>query len=423
MWTDYSKIEFDIELSKEGNMTTKRDAFGDEIKTNEGDFASLFEQSMTAGTRKLKKGDEFRGEIVSLHGDSVFVSTGTPMDGVLPKAELLNEDKQITHKVGDVIEVVVVRVTHDEIMLRYKSARMSSSNTDSLEDAFDMELPVEGRVTEIVKGGFRVEIQKKLAFCPISQIDSKPDADQSVYINKKFDFLITQFEKNGRNIVVSRRRILDMQKAENEGTFLQKFKVGDIITGRITKVESYGAFVEIQPGVEGLVHVSELAWGRVQNPNDVVSVGQSVQAKILKIDDGDRMKISLSIKEGGTAIDPWIEFEKNFPVGTKIKGVVEKKEVFGYFVTVVPGINGLFPRSKWRDSADAKSYDTKGKGDVLDLQIEQIDPIGRKVLLALGSEEIDESWKQHTTSNAAPKKGLGTFGDLLTKAQTGTKKK
>jgi small subunit ribosomal protein S1 len=170
------------------------------------------------------------------------------------------------------------------------------------------------------------------------------------------------------------------------------------------------------------VHVSELAWGRVQNPSDVVSIGQSVQAKILKIDDADRMKISLSIKEGGTAIDPWTEFEKNYPVGTKIKGIVEKKEVFGYFVTVVPGINGLFPRSKWRDSSDAKSYDNKAKGDVLDLQIEQIDPIGRKVLLALASEEIDESWKQHTGSGAAPKKGLGTFGDLLAKAQT-TKKK
>ncbi|MBL7556259.1 MAG: S1 RNA-binding domain-containing protein [Bdellovibrionaceae bacterium] len=404
-------------------MTTKRDAFGDEIKTNEGDFASLFEQSMTAGTRKLKKGDEFRGEIVSLHGDSVFVSTGTPMDGVLPKAELLNDDKQITHKVGDVIEVVVVRVTHDEILLRYKSARMAASTTDSLEDAFDMEIPVEGRVIEQVKGGFRVEIQKKLAFCPISQIDAKPDSDPTVYLNKKFEFLITQFENNGRNIVVSRRRILDLQKAENEGSFLQKFKVGDIITGRITKLEAYGAFVEIQPGVEGLVHISELAWGRVQNPSDVVAIGQSVQAKILKIDDGDRMKISLSIKEGGTAIDPWTEFEKNYPPGTKIKGTVEKKEVFGYFITIVPGINGLFPRSKWRDSVDAKSYDNKSKGDVLDLQIEQIDPVGRKVLLALTSEEIDESWKQHTSSSSGPKRGLGTFGDLLAKAQTGAKKK
>lgn len=404
-------------------MTTKRDAFGDEIKTNDGDFASLFEQSLTAGTRKLKKGDEFRGEIVSLHGDSVFVDTGTPMDGVLPKAELLNDDKQITHKVGDVIEVVVVRVTHDEILLRYKSARMAATATDTLEDAFDMEIPVEGRVIEQVKGGFRVEIQKKLAFCPISQMDAKPDADPTVYLNKKYEFLITQFENNGRNIVVSRRRLLDLQKAENEGSFLQKFKVGDIVTGRITKLERYGAFVEIQPGVEGLVHISELAWGRVQNPADVVSVGQLVQAKILKIDDADRMKISLSIKEGGTAVDPWVEFEKNYPVGTKIKGTVEKKEVFGYFITIVSGINGLLPRSKWRDSAEAKSYDNKNKGDVLDLQIEQIDPIGRKVLLTLASEEIDESWKQHASSTTGSKKGLGTFGDLLAKAPIGAKKK
>lgn len=401
----------------------KRDAFGDEIKSNDSDFASLFEQSMNAGTKTLKKGDEFRGEIVSMHGDSVFVSTGSPMDGVLPKAELLNDDKQITHKVGDIIEVVVVRVTQDEILLHYKSAKTSATSTETLEDAFDMEIPVEGRVTEIVKGGFRVNIQGKLAFCPISQIDAKPDSDQTVYLNKKYEFLITQFENNGRNIVVSRRRVLDLQKAENEGSFLQKYKAGDIITGRITKIEKYGAFVEIQPGVEGLVHVSELAWGRVQNPSDVVSVGQSVQAKILKIDDSDRMKISLSIKEGGTTVDPWTEFENNFPVGTKLKGTVEKKEVFGYFVTIVPGVNGLFPRSKWRDSADAKSYDNKNKGDILDLQIDQIDSIGRKVLLGLSGEDIDESWKQHTSSGSAIKKGLGTFGDLLAKAQTGAKKK
>lgn len=400
----------------------KRDVFGDEIKTNDGDFASLFEKSMEVGTRKLKKGDEFRGEIVSMHGDSAFIATGTPMDGVLPKAELLNDDKQITFKVGDIIDVVVVRITQDEILLRYKSARTTASATDSLEDAFDMEIPVEGRVTEIVKGGFRVEIQKKLAFCPISQIDSKPDADQSVYVGKKFEFLITQFESHGRNIVVSRRRVLDLQKAENEGHFLQKYKVGDIITGRVTKIEAYGAFVEIQPGVEGLVHVSEIAFGRVHNPADVVSIGQSVQAKILKIDDGDRMKISLSIKEGGSAIDPWAQFEKEFSIGSKVRVTVEKKEVFGYFVSIIPGVDGLFPRSKWRDSPESAIYDTKKKGDTLNLQIEQIDPIGRKILLSLPGDEIDDTWKQHSSSSS-PKKGLGTFGDLLSKAQSGSPKK
>ncbi len=401
----------------------KRDAFGDEIKTNEGDFASLFEKSMEAGTRKLKKGDEFRGEIISMHGDSVFVSTGSPMDGVLPKAELLNEDKIITFKTGDMLDVVVVRLTQDEIMLRYKSARLAASSTDSLEDAFDMEIPVEGRVTELVKGGFRVEVQKKLAFCPLSQIDSKPDADQTVYLDKKFEFLITQFENHGRNIVVSRRRILDLQRAENEGHFLQKFKAGDIITGRVTKIESYGAFVEIQPGVEGLVHVSEIAFGRVHNPADVVSLGQSVQAKILKIDDGDRMKISLSIKEGGSAVDPWERFEREFSIGSKVKVTVEKKEVFGYFVSIIPGVDGLFPRSKWRESPESASFDTKKKGDSLNLQIEQIDPIGRKILLGLPGEDIDETWKQHANSTTPTKKGMGTFGDLLTKAQTPPKKK
>lgn len=395
---------------------SNKDIFGDDIEANKNDFANLFENSLGMTSKKLKKGDEFRGEIISFDKESVFVSTGTPTDGILPKLELLNEDREFLFKKGDFIDVVVVRVTPDETLLRYKSAKSSANDLDSLEDAYDMELPIEGKVTEVVKGGFRVLIHGKTAFCPVSQMDFKVDVDQEKYIGQKFDFLITQYESKGRNIVVSRRRVLDQQKVENEGAFLLKFHVGDIVSGKVTKLEKYGAFVEIDKGIEGLVHISEIAWGRIQNASDVLSVGQVVQVKILKIEDQERMKISLSIKEGGTAIDPWSTIETDFPVGKKINGTIEKKEVFGMFISIAPGIQGLLPRSKWKDSAEAAQYESKKKGETIAIQIDQINKEDRKISFGLPGEDYDDSWKSHS-SGAATKKGLGTFADLLSKAQ------
>lgn len=396
---------------------SNKDIFGDEIEVNKNDFATLFENSLGMATKRLKKGDELRGEIISFDKESVFVSTGTPTDGILPKVELLNDDKEFVFKKGDMIDVVVVRATQDEILLRYKSAKSAAQDLDSLEDAYDMELPVEGRVSEVVKGGFRVQIHAKTAFCPISQMDFKVDAaDQEKYVGQKYEFLITQYENKGRNIVVSRRRVLEQQKIENEGAFLQKFHVGDVITGKITKMERYGAFVEIEKGIEGLVHISEIAWGRVQNPSDVLSIGQVVQAKIIKIEDGDRMKISLSIKEGGTAVDPWSTIDTDFPVGKKITGTVEKKEAFGLFISIAPAIQGLLPKSKWRDSSDVAQYENKKKGDTIQVQIDQVNKEDRRISLGLPGEEYDDTWKSHSQS-AGSKKGLGTFADLLAKAQ------
>lgn len=395
---------------------SNKDIFGDDIEANKNDFANLFENSLGMTSKKLKKGDEFRGEIISFDKESVFVSTGTPTDGILPKLELLNDDREFLFKKGDFIDVVVVRVTPDETLLRYKSAKSSANDLDSLEDAYDMELPIEGKVTEVVKGGFRVLIHGKTAFCPVSQMDFKVDVDQEKYIGQKFDFLITQYESKGRNIVVSRRRVLDQQKVENEGAFLLKFHVGDIVSGKVTKLEKYGAFVEIDKGIEGLVHISEIAWGRIQNASDVLSVGQVVQVKILKIEDQERMKISLSIKEGGTAIDPWSTIETDFPVGKKINGTIEKKEVFGMFISIAPGIQGLLPRSKWKDSAEAAQYEGKKKGETIAIQIDQINKEDRKISFGLPGEDYDDSWKSHS-GGAATKKGLGTFADLLSKAQ------
>lgn len=393
---------------------SKRDLFGDEINVKPAtDFASLFENSLGAVGKKLNTGDTFIGEILSISKEESFVSTTTPNDAMILTVELLDENKELKYKVGDSIEVVVIKTKGGEIRVTKKGSKKSNSDMDSLEDAFDMELPIAGRVTEICNGGFRVTINNKVAFCPVSQMDMKV-VDQQSYIDKKFDFIITKLEP--RNIVVSRRKLLDQLKTENEGLFIDEAKNGDIFTGRVTRLEKFGAFVTLENGVEGLVHISEIGWSRLADPSEVLHVGQTVTVKLLRSEEVDgRLKISLSIKQGGGESDPWMMVPQNFPVHSVHKGVVEKKEVYGLFVNIAPGVTGLLPKSKWRDSVDHQMYETRKKGDTLQVQIDEILLDQKKISLGVPTEIDDQTWKSVTTKTGFTNSSLSGLSDLLNK--------
>lgn len=397
------------------------DLFG-EVETNTSeDFAALFESSASNLNKVLKVGDTLKGEILSIGKNEAYVSTGTPMDAMLLTADLLDEAKNPKFKVGDIIDVVVVRATRDEIRVTRKGSKSAPVDFDSLEDAFDMEMPVEGKVTEVVNGGFRVSVQGQNAFCPISQLGMPFGADANEYVGKKYDFIITQFEPKKRNIVVSRRKLLNLQKAENEGQWLANNKVGDILTGTVTRVEQFGAFVDMGGGVEGLVHVSEVGFVRLKHASEGVRMGDNVQVKILKIEETDtNLKISLSMKQAGELVDPWHQIPQQYPVGTIFDGIVDKKENYGLFVNITTGINGLLPKSKWRDSEDAKKFEGCKKGDVIKVRIDEIKFEDRKVSLGLPTEEQDNSWQAHQSANSPGKLG-GSFAAAFAKAQN-TKK-
>lgn len=396
---------------------SKRDIFGDEVNVKAGgDFASMFENSMGGIGQKLKNGDGFTAEILSIGKEEAFVTTPTSTDAMILKADLLDDNRELKYKVGDRIDVVVINTKGGEIRVAKKGSRKANSDMDSLEDAADMEMPVEGRVTEVVNGGFRVSIQGKLAFCPVSQMDFKV-TDPASYVEKKFDFIITKYEAKGRNIVVSRRKLLDLNKAEKEGSFLESAKPGDIFTGKITRLEKFGAFVDLGDGVEGLVHISEIGWSRLQDPSEAVSVGQTVSVKLLKMDDVDgRLKISLSIKQAGGEGDPWMQVPANFPVGSVHKGTIEKKEQYGFFVNIAPGVTGLLPKSKLRDSVDAQSFENKKKGDVINVQIDEILFEQKRISLGLPKEMEDTSWKSVDTKKSGfTNTGLGNLASMLNK--------
>lgn len=395
---------------------SRRDAFGDEVLENAPEsFRAMFENASTR-QKKLKVGDQFEGELLSIGKEEAFIATGTPTDAVIQTKDLLDEKKELKHKVGDRISVVVLKIFESEIRVSLKNAKTSSADLDSLEDAFDMELPVEGKVTEPCNGGFRVQVLGKTAFCPISQMDLRTSADPAAYVGQKFDFIITKFEESGRNLVVSRRKLLEMDKAEKEGQFLESVKPGDLLDGVISKLEAFGAFVRLDAGVEGMVHISEISWSRIGHPDQVVKLGQNVKVKVLKVEEVDgRLRIGLSLKQGGGENDPWLEIHQRAPVGSLHDGVVDKKEVFGLFVRIPAGYTGLLPKSKWRDVVESQQYEQKKKGDPIRIRVDEIRDEERKVSFGLPTLEQDDSWKEHSGG-----KKLGTMADLFAQAGFGT---
>ncbi len=397
------------------------DMFGDDVGKNAvEDFASMFAASDGPG-RTFKVGDSLTGEILSIGRESSFVSTGTMTDGQIPTLELKDKDGKLMFAVGDQIKCKVIRTREGELLLKRFDSIATSSEVDSLEDAFDLEQPVKGRVTEAVKGGYRVEIQGKRAFCPFSQIDHRASADPSDYIDKSFDFIITQYDS--RNMVVSRRKLLDLQRAEGEGAFMLSKKPGDRMSGMITKIESFGAFCRLEEGVEGLIPISELAWGRVSNPAEVVRVGQNVQVILMRVsEENDRLRVSLSLKQAGDEGDPWLTVPQKFPVGTILEGTVERRENYGLFVNIAPGITGLMPRSKWRDHAESSKFERSMRGEKMPVMVSEINFEEHKLTLSPPADMDDGAWRTHAaagpgTVKGAKTTGMGTFADLLSGAK------
>lgn len=362
-------------------MKKNKDLFGDEpSSSNHDEFASLLAAHDPESQKKLKVGDKITGELLTLGKDECFLSTGTTIDGLLFTSELKDAEGKITAKVGDKIEVYVNQIKGSEIRLSKKSTHADAEN---LEDAFDCMIPVDGKVTEVCNGGFRVNLMGKTAFCPISQMDSKHITQATDYVGKKFQFMITQFEKNGKNIVVSRRKVLDQQKEESAAAFAEDHKIGDLVRALVTRVEKYGAFAEVAPGLEGLIHVSELSWSRVNDPNEVIKTGDSVQVKILKIDDTEgQLKISLSAKQATEA--PWHTANQQLKVGEILEGTVTQCLKFGAFVQVLPGIEGLIPLSEMSYTKRVLRSDELIKpGERVRVLLKEINPEDRKLLLSL----------------------------------------
>lgn len=329
---------------------------------------------------RFTPGQRVTVKIVAITNDTVFVSTGAKVDGIVDREELL-VDGELPYQVGDALELYVVTATSQEVRLS-KVIRGAGSLT-ALEDAKEAGVPVEGKVTAQVKGGYSVEIMKRRAFCPLSQMDLRPSDDPEAYIGKTLAFIITRLEKGGRNIVVSRRVLLEREQAENRASVLNDIHEGDVLEVTVTRLTPFGAFVELAPGVEGLVHISELSWSRISNADEAVSLGDRIRVKVLSIKQGEKdTRISLSAKQ--VMDDPWKDIADRLHAGDILEGKVVRTAPFGAFVEVLPGIEGLVHISELSyERRVNKTEDVVVAGDRVTVKVKDVDPLKKRISLSL----------------------------------------
>lgn len=296
------------------------------------DFAAMFEASYQ--TKRFQNGQAIEGVIVSIGADVALVDVGAKGEATLDLNELKNDDGVVEAVVGDRIQATVVS-TVGGLHLSRKLQRGAAS-ARQLEDAFRAGLPVEGKVEKAVKAGYDVRVAGQRAFCPLSQIDTIRDTDPAVHIGRVYTFKIVEYKEGGQKFVVSRRSLLEAEQQVRAAEVRASITAGAIVTGRVVSVRDFGAFVDLGGGVQGLLHVSEMGWSRVTDTTQVVSPGDEITVKVLRVEDD---KIALGLKQ--LMADPWSMVPATFAVGQIRQGRVTRTAEFGAFVELEAGIEGL----------------------------------------------------------------------------------
>ena len=392
---------------------------------NSEDFAALLAASEAQTTQRLAVGESVRGRVIALGGGSAFIEIGGKGEAVIDLGEFIDpETGAPSLAVGDTIEATVVDDgrTSGTVVLKRTVGR-GGHVPGELEQAMGHGIAVEGVVTAEVKGGYQVQIGTVRAFCPGSQIDRRRGVPSSEYVSQRLRFRITKIEAGGRNVVVSRRILLDEEAAQQAVETWERLQVGNILQGRVSSVRDFGAFVDLG-GVEGLIHISEIAHGHVAHPSELLQPEQVVEVKVLKVEPaeaGGRARIALSLR--ALAPDPWDRVAERFPVGATVPGTVRRLENFGAFVEIAPGLDGLVHVSKMAlDRRVAHPRQVVSVGDAVQVTVQAIDPAQRRISLSMveaarRDRDAQESSARRDTESTLgqmnEKRSLGTFADLL----------
>jgi small subunit ribosomal protein S1 len=345
------------------------------------DFAAMFEASVLA--KRLEQGELVEGRIVAIGPEGALVDVGRKGEAVMDIAELKNAKGGLEFAVGDLVQAMVVS-TSGGLTLSRKLAGGAASDRQ-FEAAFQSGLPVEGKVEREVKGGYEVRIGGRRAFCPISQIDVR-GANTSPHEGHVYQFRIIECKEGGSNIVVSRRALLEDEQRANAGKVRDKIVLGAVITGRVTSVREFGAFVDLGAGVQGLLHVSEMAWSRVSDPTEIVKAGDEITVKVLRVDE-EKQKISLGLKH--LSADPWSRVPEVYKVGQLRRGRVTRIAQFGAFVELEPGIEALAHASTFEPTGRPEGWaDQVAPGTVATFEILTINPEQKRIGVAL----VPEAW-------------------------------
>jgi small subunit ribosomal protein S1 len=380
------------------------------VSEPEEDFAAMFEASERA--RRVTKGQIIDGMVVAIGEESALVDVGGKSEAAIDVAELKDEAGQLEVKVGDRIKAMVVS-TAGELKLSRRLA-LGAATAAQLEDAFHSRLPVEGKVERAVKGGYEVRIARQRAFCPVSQIDTARDTEPAQHESRVYKFRIIEYKEGGRNIVVSRRVLLEEEQRASADEVRKSIVEGAVVTGRVVSVRDFGAFIDLGGGVQGLLHVSEMAWERVPDARQFVKSGDEITVKVLRVD-ADKQKISLGLKQ--LAGDPWSRAAETYKAGQLRTGRVTRVADFGPFVELEPGIDGLVPLSESGVARDADVKKAFRVGAELQVVILDVDAPARRIRLSVtGVQTVREAdeMREYTerTDGTAPEK-LGSLADKL----------
>jgi small subunit ribosomal protein S1 len=342
-------------------------------------FAELFEESLSS--TQLNPGSIVIGTVLDITSDSVIVNAGLKSEGVIPRSQFLNLDGELEVAIGDQVEVAL-----DAVEDGFGATRLSREKAKRnqawkvLETAFEAEETIVGRINGKVKGGFTVELGDIRAFLPGSLVDVRPVRDTSYLEGKDLEFKVIKLDQRRNNVVVSRRAVVEQEYSEERDKLLETLQEGQEIKGIVKNLTDYGAFVDLG-GIDGLLHITDMAWKRVKHPSEVVEIGDEISVKVLKFD-RERNRVSLGLKQMGD--DPWVNLARRYPEGTRMFGKVTNIADYGCFVEIEEGVEGLVHVSEM-DWTNKNVHPSKvvSLGDEVEVMVLDIDEERRRVSLGI----------------------------------------
>ncbi|MEY3746850.1 MAG: ribosomal protein [Pseudomonadota bacterium] len=367
-------------------------------------FAALFEESLAR--QEMRSGEVIVAEVVSVDSDFVIVNAGLKSESVINTAEFRDDQGNIEVNVGDFVKVAIEKLEDgygSTVLSRDKAKKMQAWL--DLEEAMNEGRVIKGMVNGRVKGGLTVMVNGIRAFLPGSLVDMRPVKDTTPFEGKEWDFKVIKLDRKRNNVVVSRRAVLEDTMGADREALMESLKEGAVVKGIVKNITDYGAFVDLG-GIDGLLHITDLAWRRVKHPSEVLTVGEEVEAKILKFDQ-EKNRVSLGIKQLGD--DPWVALSRRYPVGTRLFGKVTNLTDYGAFVEIEPGIEGLVHVSEM-DWTNKNVHPAKiaQLGDEVEVMILEIDEDRRR--LSLGMKQCQANpWDEFAATH---KKGDKVSGQI-----------
>lgn len=381
----------------------------------EQSFAEMFEQSFKDAGR-LEPGQKVEARVLKITGEWVFLDTGRKGEGVLDRKELLDAEGNLTVREGDTITAWFLSSSNNEMRFTTKVGGGAAGHAQ-LEDAWRSGIPVEGYVEKEVKGGFEVKIAGNVrAFCPFSQMGLRRTDNPEAHVGRHLSFRISEYGEKGRNIVVSRRALLEEEQRQQREAIRETLREGMIVTGTVTSLQKFGAFVDIG-GIEGLLPVSEIAWGRVKDISEALSVGQQVEVLIKQLD-WEKNRVSFSLKD--TLADPWERVAEQYPEGSYHAGTVARLTTFGAFVTLGEGVDGLIHISRLGAGKRINHpREVLKEGESVEVKVESVDRESRRLSLSLAAvsraaeeeEAVLDTFRKGAVAGSA--QSLGSLGEML----------